>query len=416
MSEETTLGLASEQLEKDATSLSLMSLYTSNNLEGMDERITDYLKSNYKMDQLVIALNDLSSRTKSYKDWIQNMQIEPPTTEEPADDIEFLEPWEEEKTTIQPDELDNLSDSPRISLQNLLEYLGYSDAEIQKILKGEKALTKEKMDQVKELLYQIDEIDPEQANQMRELLGIREEQKEETVPQEEPSVYAKHKKKIEAEMANSKDSPYIGRGKDVHIIESSAVVVTAAALAATGAAATGGVIAGKGLMYTRFTPKDWRALGPTYQKRIAKIMKRSGLTETEIHTFQTASFKILTSELKEHIKKIKKAMKINPHCDEDIENLYNYSMFDEEDEIIPYLLFITMVIDGKNVVDEYNMYNVINPNFDEEDEVNGSYAGIDMDDYIDDDIIIEDYEEEKSSKEEKKYTPRKTESDNGIIS
>ena len=144
MSEETTLGLASEQLEKDATSLSLMSLYTSNNLEGMDERITDYLKSNYKMDQLVIALNDLSSRTKSYKDWIQNMQIEPPTTEEPADDIEFLEPWEEEKTTIQPDELDNLSDSTRISLQNLLEYLGYSDAEIQKILKGEKALTKEK--------------------------------------------------------------------------------------------------------------------------------------------------------------------------------------------------------------------------------------------------------------------------------
>ena len=43
-----------------------------------------------------------------------------------------------------------------------------------------------------------------------------------------------------------------------------------------------------------------------------------------------------------------------------------------------------MVIDGRNSIDEYNMYNIINQSVDNADEADFIYNGIDMEDYIDD--------------------------------
>ena len=69
--------------------------------------------------------------------------------------------------------------------------------------------------------------------------------------------------------------------------------------------------------------------------------------------------------------------------EDELLKLYNYSIFDENAKVIDYLLFITMIIDGKNSIDEYNMYNVINQSFENVDEADFIYSGIAMEDYYD---------------------------------
>ncbi len=190
-------------------------------------------------------------------------------------------------------------------------------------------------------------------------------------------------------------SPYtggMGGNGAVNVNKATAGIIAAASVAAGGAAAGGGILAAKKASTTKFTPEDWASLGEDYQGIIEKVMKKVGFTEDEIETFKNSKFKIATSELKEHIKKIDKAVDANPTCDDELLRLYEYSMFDENLKVNDYLLFITMIIDGKNAIDDYNMYNVINQSFGDVDEADFIYAGIAMEDYFD--VTIEEEEAE----------------------
>ena len=205
-----------------------------------------------------------------------------------------------------------------------------------------------------------------------------------------------------------------GSGSTISTNKATAGILAAAGVAAGGAAAGGGVLISKKLAMLRFTPEDWKALGEDYQKTIEEKMKKVGFSNDEIETFKNLKFKIPASDLKEHTKKIEKAVKENPVFEEELIKLYDFSMIDENHKAIDYLLFITMLIDGKNTIDEYNMYNVINQSFENVDDADYTYTGIYMEDYIDDEEeeemqILNDPtipKEEKNIQKEKEEEPK----------
>ena len=119
-------------------------------------------------------------------------------------------------------------------------------------------------------------------------------------------------------------------------------------------------------------------------------MKKVGFSEADIETFTNSKFKISTNEIKEHINKIEKAIATNPSCEDDLINLYRFSMFDENSKVIDYLLFIVMIIDGINPIDDYNMYNIINQSIGDIDDADFVYSGISMENYFDDNSDEED--------------------------
>jgi len=185
-------------------------------------------------------------------------------------------------------------------------------------------------------------------------------------------------------------SPYSGNvGATKGMNKATAGIIAAASVAAGGVAAGGGVLVSKKLNMIHFTPADWAALGPDYQSIIETHMRKVGFSTDDVETFKTSNFKIPLSELREHTKKIEKALDSNPTCDDELLKLYNFSMIDDQNKVIDYLLFITMIIDGRNTIDEYNMYNVINQSLDDVDEADFLYNGIDMEDYFDDSDNIE---------------------------
>ncbi len=112
-------------------------------------------------------------------------------------------------------------------------------------------------------------------------------------------------------------------------------------------------------------------------------MIKVGFTESEIETFKTSDLNVPTAEMKDHIKKIKKAMDNNPMFEDELIKTYDYSIFDDHQKVIEYLLFITMIIDGKNTSDEYNIYNIINESLEDPQEADFLYSGINMADYLD---------------------------------
>ena len=180
-------------------------------------------------------------------------------------------------------------------------------------------------------------------------------------------------------------SPYSAKfGSTGGLNKTTAGVIAAASVAAGGAAAGGGVLAGMKMNYIHFTPADWESLGKDYQTIIEKLMRKVGFSTDEIETFKNSKYKILASELRAHSKKIEKAANANPQFDDELVQLYDYLMLDDNLKVIDYLLFITMVIDGRNTVDEYNMYNVINLSLEDDNEDDYLYNGIIVEDYIDD--------------------------------
>lgn len=215
-------------------------------------------------------------------------------------------------------------------------------------------------------------------------------------------------------------SPYSGNiGGTGHMNKATAGIIAAASVAAGGVTAGGGLLVSKKLNVVHFGPEDWDALGADYQTIIEALMRKVGFSSDDFETFKLSHFKIYGSELRTHARKIEQALDSNPTCDDELLKLYNYSMFDDNNKVIDYLLFITMIIDGRNTVDEYNMYNVINQSIERVDDADFLYSGIAMEDYFDDsedlDIKIvndpitakdeeetEEPEEEQEEKEDKK--------------
>lgn len=168
-----------------------------------------------------------------------------------------------------------------------------------------------------------------------------------------------------------------------------------AGLALGAAGIAGGLLlAGKSGYYT-FTPEDWEETEDQVKANIEENFKRFGMTDEEFEAFKVSTYRIKSSELNGHIKKVEKAFSISEGIVDEFINQYHYSIFDEDDEVDKYLLFLTMAIDGMNTTDEVNIYNILNPYFEDEDDVDFIYTGIILDEYLYD----EEYEEVEESEE-----------------
>lgn len=166
-------------------------------------------------------------------------------------------------------------------------------------------------------------------------------------------------------------------------------IIAAAGLAAGGTLAGGGIMLGKKMHYIKFTPDNWLALPEDMQATIEKLMIDAGFDEEELETFKNSCFKIRADELKTHTKKIEQTAKNSTDSEEELVKQYNYSIIDETGKADNYLTFITMIIDGKNSVDSYNMYSILNKHLEATNDADFVYMGINMEDYIDEEDDID---------------------------
>lgn len=161
----------------------------------------------------------------------------------------------------------------------------------------------------------------------------------------------------------------------------SKTIVAAGAVGLAGTMAGTGLLIGKKLQSYKFTPNDWDELNPAEQERITNTLYRVGFKDKEINTIMNATFKIERSELNVHIEKIESAMTNYNKFSEEFQKIYNYSLVGGG-EVSKYLTFLTMIIDGKSISDQFNMYNIINPYLSELEEVDKTYQGIRVQDYM----------------------------------
>ena len=188
-----------------------------------------------------------------------------------------------------------------------------------------------------------------------------------------------------------------GEAKEVNI--PLAGVGAAAGVAIGGAAIGGGImLSDKELKdYYIFKPKDFTKLAAPVQNAILEDLKATGCDETKIDLFITSTYKIKKAELNEHKDKVEKAYEQDEKVAEEFRNNYGYDLYDAGGYADKYLLFVTMVIDGVNSIDDTSIYNIINPYL-EEDEVDFIYSGIVFEEYmIDTEDVDDDDEEEFSS-------------------
>ena len=169
--------------------------------------------------------------------------------------------------------------------------------------------------------------------------------------------------------------------------------LSAAGLAAGGAAIGGGMLLGSNSRSYIFIPEDFEKLDEETQTAVLSDFVNNGFSEEKIELFKEATFKIEASELNEHIKKVEKAYEQNVDFAKEYEEMYGFNLFNKDDKLDKYLLFLTLIIDGSNTTDEINIYNIINPCL-EEDEVDFIYSGINMEEYIIDGDIEDDEENE----------------------
>ncbi len=186
----------------------------------------------------------------------------------------------------------------------------------------------------------------------------------------------------------------------VHAATSStnATVGAATAVLAGSVAATAGYTLNRKNSTIKFTPDDWFALDTNYQDIITKLMKKVGFSKENIEKFTTSNFRVPSSLLNNRKSIINNELNENFAFEEAIVDKYGYTIFDDKGNINNYLLFVTMIIDGINIVDEYNLFNLMeNYDPDSDDEL---YNGIHMDAYIDED---DDGEENIDSLESFEY-------------
>ncbi len=167
--------------------------------------------------------------------------------------------------------------------------------------------------------------------------------------------------------------------------------VAGAGLAMGIAGLAGGLYLNAKNKYYIFTPEDWEETDEEVKNAIIWCFKEAGMTDEEMDDFVTHSYRIKTSELDEHIKKLEKVINNDEQIATDFVNTYHFSIFDEDNHVDPYLLFVIMVIDGKYINDEVNFYNILNPYLDDENDIDFLYSGIDSNEYL--------YEEEDALQE-----------------
>lgn len=161
----------------------------------------------------------------------------------------------------------------------------------------------------------------------------------------------------------------------------SKTVIAAGAVGLAGTMAGTGLLVGKALQAYKFSPNDWDELDPAEQERITNTLYRVGYKDKEINAIMNSTFKIERSELNVHIKKIENAISNYNKFSEEFQKIYKYSLV-SGGEVSKYLTFLTMIVDGKSISDQYNMYNIINKYLDDLEEVDKTYQGIRAQDYM----------------------------------
>ena len=164
--------------------------------------------------------------------------------------------------------------------------------------------------------------------------------------------------------------------------------------------AAGGLLAGAGILarnqfYTyTFTPDDWHSLDGETQNAAVEDFKRIGFDDEEFNYFTSATFKIKATELDEFIKKVKKAKDIDTQLDAELMQMYGFTCINNDDDVDKYRLFLMLIIDGRDPLDETNIFNILNTSLDE-DDVDFIYSGLNYEEYIYDTYSqdLEEYEE-----------------------
>lgn len=163
----------------------------------------------------------------------------------------------------------------------------------------------------------------------------------------------------------------------------------------TASLAGGGIMAGKKIMMLVFKPEHFTNLSEVIKDTLLNTFKALKFTEEELDLFMTSNLKIKASLIDDMITAIKKASELDPELNSKIKQVYNFSVFTESNKISKYLILMIMLIDGKKIGDQYNIYDILNPILAETDYVNYTYQGVSLQD-----IVVKEKEEKKETKKQ----------------
>lgn len=172
----------------------------------------------------------------------------------------------------------------------------------------------------------------------------------------------------------------------------------------TASLAGGGIMAGKKIMMLVFKPEHFTNLSEVIKDTLLNTFKALKFTEEELDLFMTSNLKIKASLIDDIITAIKKASELDPELNSKIKQVYNFSVFTESNKISKYLILMIMLIDGKKIGDQYNIYDILNPILAETDYVNYTYQGVSLQD-----IVVKEKEEKKESDKQQKEEAKQPE-------
>ena len=178
--------------------------------------------------------------------------------------------------------------------------------------------------------------------------------------------------------------------------QGNAAIIAGAGLG-TASLAGGGIMAGKKIMMLVFKPEHFTNLSEVIKDTLLNTFKALKFTEEELDLFMTSNLKIKASLIDDIITAIKKASELDPELNSKIKQVYNFSVFTENNKISKYLILMIMLIDGKKIGDKYNIYDILNPILAETDYVNYTYQGVSLQD-----IVVKEKEEKKESDKQQK--------------
>lgn len=176
--------------------------------------------------------------------------------------------------------------------------------------------------------------------------------------------------------------------------QGNAAIIAGAGLG-TASIAGGGIMAGKKIMMLVFKPEHFTNLSEVIKDTLLNTFKALKFTEEELDLFMTSNLKIKASLIDDMITAIKKASELDTELDSKIKQVYNFSVFTENNKISKYLILMIMLIDGKKIGDQYNIYDILNPILAETDYVNYTYQGVSLQD-----IVVKKKEENKEAKKQ----------------
>ena len=185
--------------------------------------------------------------------------------------------------------------------------------------------------------------------------------------------------------------------------QGNAAIIAGAGLG-TASLAGGGIMAGKKIMMLVFKPEHFTNLSEVIKDTILNTFKALKFTEEELDLFMTSNLKIKASLIDDIITAIKKASELDPELNSKIKQVYNFSVFTENNKISKYLILMIMLIDGKKIGDKYNIYDILNPILAETDYVNYTYQGVSLQD-----IVVKEKEEKKESDKQQKEEAKQPE-------